>query len=377
MGEIELAYRVIRRLSLERGFPVRWFGITGTNGKSTTTALLYELMKKGKKRCLLAGNIGISLSGEALKLMERGTAFPDIDIVLELSSFQLETMKEFRLDGSALLNITDDHMDRYQDLSAYGEAKASIFINQGPENFAVINADDENAIHYSANCRARKYFVSAEKEVEGFFASGGNIFFKSGNGTRVFGGTADVSMLGLHNLYNAMTSSLMAYLAGIPSEAIISALREFPGLEHRIEFSGETQGVKFYNDSKGTNVGAVIKSLESFDRGVILIAGGRDKNSDFTVLNPYLKKRAKKAVLIGEAADKIAKAIGNTVPVEKAASLRDAVIAAYRAAGTGDTVLLSPACASFDMFRNYEDRGRQFKEIVRNLIGEKERGRAW
>ncbi|MGE5893242.1 MAG: UDP-N-acetylmuramoyl-L-alanine--D-glutamate ligase [bacterium] len=373
IGEIELAYRVITEISRISGVPVRWYGITGSNGKSTTTTLLGELLKRGKRYTVLAGNIGVPLSGEALSMLEsvgRFTGSEPIHIVLELSSFQLETVKEFRADMSALLNITEDHMDRYHAFSEYAGAKARIFDNQDRDTIAVINADDETAMEYAGQCNARKYFVSSGKKVAGIYSLQGDIFINTKGSPRLFGRRSDIRVPGVHNLSNAMTAGLMASLAGISDQDILAVLREFPGLEHRIEFSGEKRGVKFYNDSKGTNIGAVIKSLESFDSGVILIAGGRDKNSDFTQLTPFLKGRVKKVVLIGEAADKIARAIGTVVPVERVGTFSNAVAAAYRSAAPGDTVLLSPACASFDMFRNFEDRGRQFKEIVSELITE-------
>lgn len=368
IGEIELAYRVFRRLADRAGFGVGWYGITGTNGKSTTATLLYEMLKKSGGRCVLAGNIGNPLSGEALNifrnLQDGALDISSIDIVLELSSFQLETVTEFRLDISALLNITDDHLDRYEDFHHYSRAKGKIFINQGEGDYAVINADDETVLGLLGACGARKLFVSAVKEVDGAYIKAGKIYFKTASGAEESVDVSEIRIVGTHNIYNAATASLMASLAGISEEDILSALKEFPGLEHRLEFAGEIEGVTFYNDSKGTNVGAVIKSLESFDGGVVLIAGGRDKNGDFSLLVPYVKDRVKKIVVIGEAADKMKEALGHVVRTEHAGTLEEAVAVAYGTAEKGDTVLLSPACASFDMFQSFEDRGERFKNIV-------------
>lgn len=372
-GEVELSFRIAQEISGERGIPVKWFGITGTNGKSTTTTLLYELLKRAGRDAVIAGNIGVPLSGEILKLLDDteagGLSVGGRDFVLELSSFQLETIERFRLDVSALLNVTEDHLDRYRSFDEYREAKARIFLNQDSQCAAVINADDVEVVGCAERCAADRYYVSTRQKVRGVYTDGGDIFLSTGAYPRVLARRADVGIPGVHNLYNAMTAALMASLAGVSDEVIRHGLREFAGLEHRIEFAGEVRGIRFYNDSKGTNIGAVIKSLESFDSGVILIAGGRDKNSDFRLLTPYLAGRVKKAVLIGEAASKIGDAIRGVVPVAFAGTLREAVDEALKGAQSGDTILLSPACASFDMFRNYEDRGRQFKERVRELMG--------
>jgi len=374
IGEIELSYRVLQALREEAGFAVRLFAVTGTNGKSTTSTLLFEMVRRANSESILAGNIGAPLAGEAVGLLRRcreeDMKGKQIDIVLELSSFQLETIKEFSPDISALLNITPDHMDRYGKFEDYVRAKGDIFMNQGPGQIAVINADDPLAMRVSGQCRALKYYVSTAHKVEGISLDGDDIVITIAGDTKQLAPRADVLIPGLHNLYNAMTASFMAYMGGVSPDLIADTLRTFKGLEHRIELAGEKEGVLFYNDSKGTNVGAVIKSLESFERGVILIAGGRDKNSDFTLLRPSVEGRVKKAVLIGEAAERIGSTLGDLLPVEYAKTMDEAVRAAIAAAVPGDIVLLSPACASFDMFSNYEDRGDKFKEAVQRLIGE-------
>ncbi len=370
VGEIELSYRVTMSLAENTGHKVRWFGITGTNGKSTTATLLYEMLRRGERNCVLSGNIGYPLSAEVEKLLKK-PGLPDndeLDIVLELSSFQLEIIRDFKLDISALLNITADHLDRYEDIGHYADAKAGIFNNQDKNDYAVINADDPLSVKISRNCSARKYFMSASKEVEGAYAKDGYVYIQYDGKAVKLMAISDIRIAGLHNLYNSLTAVLMASVAGLSDEDIVDALKEFSGLEHRLEFAGETGGIKFYNDSKGTNVGAVVKSLESFDSNVILIAGGRDKNGDFASLIPYVKNRVKKVVVIGEASEKIKSILEKTVPVEMAVTLKDAVSEALAAAENGDIVLFSPACASFDMFRDFEDRGRQFKQITRELL---------
>jgi len=371
MGEIELSYRVLSELKEKRGITARIFGVTGTNGKSTTTALLYEMVRRANNECILAGNIGTSLAAEVSKIVKEGRKGKSIDIVLELSSFQLETIRDFTVDVAGLLNITPDHLDRYASLDEYALAKGEIFRNQTPSHFAVINADDERAVEYSRGCKAMKYYASIIRKVEGIHLQDDEIVITIGNETRRLALRSDVSIPGPHNLANAMVASMMAYISGVAPEHIVDALKSFPGLEHRIELVAERDGVKFYNDSKGTNVAAVIKSLQSFKNDIVLIAGGRDKNSDFTLLRALVKERVKKVVLIGEAAGRIREALEDVTDIEFADSMDDAVRKSIDAASAGDTVLLSPACASFDMFDNYEDRGRRFKDAVRRLLGDR------
>lgn len=371
MGEIELSYRVLSELREKRGITARIFAVTGTNGKSTTTALLYEMVRRANNECILAGNIGTSLAAEVNRIVKEGRKGKSIDIVLELSSFQLETIRDFTVDVAGLLNINPDHLDRYASLDEYARAKGEIFRNQTPSHFAVINADDETAVEYSRGCKAMKYYASIIRKVEGIHLQDEEIVITIGNETRRLASRSDVSIPGPHNLSNAMVASMMAYISGVPPEHIVDALKSFPGLEHRIELVAERDGVKFYNDSKGTNVAAVIKSLESFKNGIVLIAGGRDKNSDFTLLRPLVKERVKRVVLIGEATGRIREALEDVTDIEFADSMDDAVRKSIDASSAGDTVLLSPACASFDMFDNYEDRGRRFKDAVRRLLGDR------
>ena len=385
IGEIELAYQ-----AAEKGFDNAFLpllrkegkggflAITGANGKSTTTALLDHMMKKGGFATILGGNIGNALTGEIVKQRADGSTRSVDFIVAELSSFQLESIKDFRPRGAAVINITPDHLDRYRTLEEYGNAKARIFENQKKDDFLVLNRDDPGTMKVKSDKlevkseKPKIYYFSRKQEVEGLYYQEGIIYCAISGLTPSpypfpLMRAEEIKIKGVHNLENAMAASAMALLAGCPVGSVIGALREFPGLEHRLEFVRELNGVSYFNDSKGTNVGAVMKSLESFSAPIILIAGGRDKAGDFTVLRHLIKERVKAAVLIGEASEKMRKAFGDITETIMAADFRDAVEAARRGAEKGDVVLLSPACASFDMFLNFEDRGRQFKKLVTEM----------
>lgn len=412
IGELELAYQVIRGLGVrDSGLakktepipnpqsPIPFLAVTGTNGKSTTTTLLDLMLKKGGFKTILGGNIGNALSEEIFKavgspqstvssqkagddfLIALNSQLSTLNyIVAEVSSFQLESIDEFRPKGAAILNITPDHLDRYHSMDEYREAKAKVFLNQKQDDFIVMNADDPETLKVrreKLEVRSEKpriYYFSRKNEVEGIYLKDGVIYcsfshfpFPTSHFPLIK--ADEIRIRGVHNLENAMAASAMALLAECPLEAVIDALREFPGLEHRLEFVRELEGVRFINDSKGTNVGAVVKSLESFSEPVVLIAGGRDKAGDFSVLGPLVKERVKALILIGEAKEKIKEAIGDLTETTFAGDLREAVIISRRVASSGDVVLLSPACASFDMFRDFEDRGRQFKQIVMEMEG--------
>ncbi len=378
IGELELAYRVMT----DRDAGMEFLAVTGTNGKSTTTMLLYEMVKESGFPALLGGNIGTALTDEMIRTgaekagKERQGRSA---VVVELSSFQLETIQTFRPRGAALLNVTPDHMDRYPSLSAYTDAKCRVFLNQRGDDFAVLNADDAvtpdvlsrmDRAGLGAQKGPERYFFSRKGAVKGAFYEDGIIRFDLPLRCAAqlpSGFTLDPTTFvikGVHNIENAMAASLTALLFGCSGKAVTDVLQRFPGLEHRLEFVREVGGVTYINDSKGTNVGAVVKSLESFDRPVILIAGGRDKDGDFPVLGPLVKERVKALILIGEAAGKIEKAVGDDTATHREGTLVSAVRKARDLAVSGDVVLLSPACASFDMFRDFEDRGRQFKEAV-------------
>jgi len=398
IGELELAYEIVQSSKFKvqgREGRVPFIAITGSNGKSTTTTLVDHMLRKGGKRTVLAGNIGNALTEEIFTIAmndeqraEKAEHDPASDssfpaprslpdaFVVEVSSFQLEAIEAFRPDVASLLNITPDHLDRYHSMEEYCDAKAGIFMNQRPSDVLVLNADDPGTMHlYETRLRGKAdgpkiVFFSREKEVEGMFLKNGYVmanFVHHAPCSMQLVKAADIRIKGVHNLENAMAASAMALLAGCPAQAVIDSLREFPGLEHRLELVREFEGVKYINDSKGTNVGAVLKSVESFTEPLILIAGGRDKAGDFTALRGLVSQKVKALVLIGEAAGKIRDALGDLTTTVMAQDLGDAVRTSRNMANAGDVVLLSPACASFDMFRDYEDRGRQFKQLVMDL----------
>jgi UDP-N-acetylmuramoylalanine--D-glutamate ligase len=333
-------------------------GITGTNGKSTVTTLVGLMLKKAGKRTLVAGNIGNALTEEPGAL--RGQDW----IVVELSSFQLEDIETFRPRVAAVLNLTQDHLDRYADIASYGEAKARIFEKQQRDDVLVLNFDDPLVRAMASRAISQVVpFSRSEKHRAGAYVEQGVLMVRSDRICPV----DEILIKGVHNLENAMAASAVALAAGADPSSVAAVLREFPGLEHRLEVVREKDGVTYINDSKGTNVGAVVKSVEGFTRPVILIAGGLDKGSDFSPLAGLFRDKVKLLILIGKAADKMEKALGASTETVFAKTLQDAVRRAAERAVSGDVVLLSPACASFDMFKDFEDRGRQFKEAVRKL----------
>ncbi|MDP2280006.1 MAG: UDP-N-acetylmuramoyl-L-alanine--D-glutamate ligase, partial [Nitrospirota bacterium] len=368
----------------------KFLAITGTNGKSTTTTLLNEMLNKGGFRTILGGNIGNALTEEIFGLVRSQKTDDDFLItlnsqlstlnyvVVEVSSFQLEAIEMFRPAGASILNITPDHMDRYHSMEKYKDAKARIFANQGEGDFLVLNADDPETMRlYDSRFKIQDsrlpdvYFFSRKKEVNGIYFKDGVIYSNFNSSLLTLNSQLihadEINIKGVHNLENAMAASAMALLAGCPADAVISALKDFEGLEHRLELVREFEGVDYINDSKGTNVDAVVKSLESFSSPVILIAGGRDKDGDFSLLSALVKSRVKKLVLIGEAREKIKKVLGGMTKTIFADNLEEAVMISRKSASRGDVVLLSPACASFDMFKDYKDRGEQFKKVVKGL----------
>jgi len=397
IGELELAYQVVNSAvsgqqsgsgeALPRPFkPLpAYIGITGTNGKSTTTTLVDLMMREAGFRTLLAGNIGNALTEELSKIVETGlkpvSTCPD-HIVVEISSFQLETIETFRPNVAAILNITPDHLDRYDSMKDYADAKARIFENQTAEDYLVLNADDpEIEIVRSEKLEARSekpktIYFSRNKEVSGAYFRGGIIYcnlphfplptshFPLPTSHFPLISQNEIKIKGAHNIENAMAASLMALVSGCGPDAVRNVLKRFPGLEHRLEFVDDMNGVRFINDSKGTNVGAVAKSLADFEN-VILIMGGLDKGSDFSVLGDLIKSRVKLLILLGAAADVIAEALGAITETHRVSGLDEAVALSMSKASPGDTVMLSPGCASFDMFKDFEDRGRKFKEAVK------------
>lgn len=335
--------------------------VTGTNGKSTTTSLIGHLLRMAGKEVFVGGNIGAPLSEYVLD--GKGAEL----LVLEVSSFQLETIRSFRPHISVFLNISPDHLDRHGDFREYLLAKARIFENQREEDFAVLNRDDPWIWGLTPGIRARLIPFSRTRVQEGVFVEGKSIRWSlwGEEGEVSFGG---LPLIGPHNLENVMASVAVALICGIEGEAIQEALTNFKPLPHRLQFVGEFKGVSFYDDSKATNPDATLRALEAFSRPVVLIAGGLNKGLDLEILREGAD-RLRAIVTIGESAPKLEEVLGGEVPAVRACSMDDAVRKAFLLARPGDIVLLSPACASFDMFRDYKHRGEVFQEAVRRLKG--------
>ena len=352
IGEVELASQFLRGQIV---------AITGANGKTTTTSLAGEIIKAGSFPTLVGGNIGTP----AISFVERATE--QSWIVLEVSSFQLETIHDFRARIAVILNITPDHLDRHKSFANYVNAKARIFENQRQDDFAILNLDDPTAAGLGDRVCSQLFWFSRKKPVEkGAFVRGGDILFRTSQGEREIMPLSEIPLKGSHNLENVLAAISIGILAGCQPSQIRDAVRKFKAVEHRLEFVAKINGVEYYNDSKATNVDATIKALESFPANIHLIVGGKDKGSDYTVLNDLLRQRVKRVYSIGAAASKIESQIQGT-EVEHSETLDNAIRRASESAAPGDIVLLAPACASFDQFQNYEHRGRVFKEIVGSL----------
>ena len=357
IGEIELAAQFL---------PGPIVAITGSNGKTTTTTLTGEIMTAAGFAALVGGNIGTP----AISLADR--AQPETVIVLEVSSFQLETIQTFRPKVAVVLNVTPDHLDRHRTVEVYVDAKARIFENQQASDFAVLNADDPICVTLAARTRAQVFWFSRQKEVQhGAWVRDGNIVFRDASGQKEVLQVSEIPLKGAHNLENVLAAACAGALMGCSPEKIRQAVRDFKAVEHRLEFVATIRGVDYYNDSKATNVDATIKALESFPANIHLILGGKDKGSDYTVLNDLLRQRVKRVYTIGAAAAKIESQIISSKSggpeLVHAETLENAVRKASAVAQPGDVVLLAPACASFDQFKSYEHRGKVFKEIVRGL----------
>lgn len=336
-------------------------GVTGTNGKTTTTALLGKMLEVSGFKTYVAGNIGIPLISAA----EQFT--PDSIVVAELSSFQLEAVQTLHAHVAVLLNITENHLDRHGTFAAYVAAKAQIFRNQVPEDFAVLNADDPTVMSLAPAIASRKIFFSMEQDLpEGVLLSHGKILYRVGHLERTLLETEDIRLRGSFNTTNVMAAAAAGCVLGAEFKSLRQAVREFTGVEHRLEYVRTIRGVEFYNDSKATSVDATAKALSTFNGGVHLILGGKDKGAPYTPLRPLIESRAKGVYVIGEAADKIEADLAG-LSVGRAGTLRTALFLASARAISGDVVLLSPACASYDQFQDFEERGRAFKEIVAQL----------
>jgi UDP-N-acetylmuramoylalanine--D-glutamate ligase len=350
IGEIELAARFL---------PANLIAITGSNGKTTTTTLTGEIIAKGGFSVAVGGNIGTP----AISLVERTT--PETVVVLEVSSFQLETIQQFRPHIAVVLNVTPDHLDRHRTFQSYSDAKARIFENQQLGDFVVLNADDPVCVEMAKRTRAQVFWFSRQKEVaQGSWVDDGRVTFLERGRRQPIMPVAEIPLKGAHNLENVLAASCAGVLAGCRPELIRQAIRGFKAVEHRLEYVATIRGVEYYNDSKATNVDATIKALESFPANVHLILGGKDKGSDYGALNHLLRERVKRVYTIGAAAAKIEAQITSATEFVRVGTLAAAVHRAARTAQAGDVVLLAPACASFDQFRNYEHRGKAFKQMV-------------
>ena len=352
ISEIELAYHFIH---------VPIIAVTGTNGKTTTTLLIGEMLKEDGRKVGVGGNVG-----EPLILFADGEGRWEV-LVVEISSFQLEAIEDFRPQISVLLNITEDHLDRYPSYDDYIGAKMRIFANQNSGDLAVLNSDDPIVMRFGERIKARKVLFSLKGKLdEGAFSNGRTISLRRAGDEEKYS-LAKTPLKGVHNVENMMAALTAARIFGCSKKAIQGALNRFKGLEHRLEFVRETGGVRFYNDSKGTNVGSVVKSLQSFSEPVILIAGGKDKNGDLSPLEGLIRKRVKHLILIGEAKERMNRELGGLTDTVIAKSMEEAVLMARRKAKPGEVVLLSPACSSFDMFKDYKERGKIFKEAVQKI----------
>ncbi len=351
-SEIELAGRFLKG---------RLIGITGSNGKTTTTSLIEHVLRSAGFPTILAGNIGTPLISRVEQTNDKTIT------VAELSSFQLELIDTFRPNISVFLNLTPDHLDRHHTLETYGAAKARIFENQTEGDVAVLNADDPAATPY-APARPQVFWFSRKQRVaQGAFVRENEIVFRHDGQEEAVVNLREIPLVGAHNVENVLAAVAAARLAGAAPVAIAKGIRSFAGVEHRLEFVAEIAGVRYFNDSKATNVDATLKALDAFPGRILVILGGKDNGSDYTVLQKPLREKAILALLIGAAAEKIEKQIAGSVAVERAGTVERAVEIASHAARPGDVVILAPACASFDQFQNFEHRGRVFKDLVHHL----------
>ncbi|MDH5542944.1 MAG: UDP-N-acetylmuramoyl-L-alanine--D-glutamate ligase [Nitrospinota bacterium] len=357
ISEIELAFTEYKR---------DWIAITGTNGKSTTTMLVGEMLKRGGKEAIVCGNIGNPVIGE------EGLSIFGTNVVAEISSFQLEGAVTFAPKVSAILNITPDHLDRHKTLERYVELKKRVFARQTSADFCVLNMDDVTTASLSGEIPSRLFGFSCEKKMkDGVYVSGEKMILSDKGRETEICKTSEIKLIGKSGIENGAAASAIAYCAGVDIEAVREALFTFKGLPHRMELVGEYRGVRYINDSKATNVNAALKGVEGMEEGVCVILGGRDKAGDFAPLADLIRKKNGHVVLIGEAAEKIAKSFGDYKKVVNASSMAEAVKKGAELVGAG-SVLLSPACASFDMFRNFEDRGDKFREAVEKIVSNNE-----
>ncbi|MBL8052050.1 MAG: UDP-N-acetylmuramoyl-L-alanine--D-glutamate ligase [Nitrospira sp.] len=368
--------KVISELDIASRFmPIPILALTGTNGKSTTVTMIGKMLQAAGKQVFVGGNLGTAFSEAAiqsLRAMKEGRACPYDAAVVEVSSFQLETVEQFHPWIAAILNVTVDHQDRYESIAEYIAAKNRIFENQTSSDVALFNLDDPRVSALRHSVKARTFGFTRRPPLPPDLAGGtylehGRIMTAIDGQAREVCPRSELKIIGDHNVENAMVAATYALLSGCHLDDVRRVLREFPGLEHALEVVRDRRGVRFINDSKGTNVDATLKALHSIDQPIWLIAGGRDKGGDFSRLAPAIRQRVKRLLLIGEAAPLIADAVQGYGAIDRPKSLQEAVELASLGASLGDVVLMSPACASFDMFADYQDRGRQFKSAVQSL----------
>lgn len=356
IGEVELASRYLKG---------RIVAITGTNGKTTTTTLIGALLKEAGLPTQVGGNIGKPLISLVESSREDGWT------VVELSSFQLETIKEFHPTIAVVLNVTPNHMDRYESFTDYAAAKHRIFMNQGPGDVAVLNADDEIVSTWGKSLKGHVTNFSVKQQLEeGLFLRGSELVSRTNAGERVLLIADEMKLRGLHNVENVLAAVAAGLAAGAAPESMRETVKAFEPVEHRLEFVSEIEGVKFYNDSKATSVDATVKALEAFQHEagkIVLMLGGRGKKAPYAPLASLVRRKVRKLILIGEDAETIASELGSLAPSERAEDMKAAVKISFQAAQPGDIVLLAPACASFDMFESFEHRGTEFKKEVSSL----------
>jgi UDP-N-acetylmuramoylalanine--D-glutamate ligase len=356
IGEVELAYRYLKG---------RIIAITGSNGKTTTTALIGELLRDAGLPVQVGGNIGKALISMVESSRDDGWT------IIELSSFQLETIKQFHPLIAVVLNVTPNHMDRYETFNDYAAAKHRIFMNQTEADVAVLNADDATISSWENGLRAEIINFSVKRQLsKGVFLRGTDVVFRKDGADQFLVRVDEMKLRGLHNVENVAAAFAAGLAAGANIESMRETVKRFSPVEHRLEFVSEINGVKFYNDSKATSVDATLKALEAFgqERGkVVLILGGRGKKAPYAPLAPLVRDKVRKLVLIGEDAETIAKELGEWASFERASDMQEAVAVSFKSAEQGDVVLLAPACASFDMFESFEHRGKVFKSEISNL----------
>ncbi len=357
IGEVELAFRFLKG---------RVVGITGSNGKTTTTALIGELLKNSGISTQVGGNIGTPLLSLAGSSTDEGWT------VVELSSFQLETIKQFRANVAICLNVTPNHLDRYESFQDYAVAKHRIFQNQTDEDVSILNADDEITASWVNGLKGNVVLFSVRTELdEGLFLRGDELVCKANDKEMVLMNRNEIFLKGMHNVENVLAAVAAGLACGASPESMRDTVRNFKGVEHRMEFVGRVDGIGFYNDSKATSVDATAKALAALGEGegkIVLILGGRGKNAPYSPLLQHIERSVRRLIVIGEDADNIVSQLAGSTDIVRAGTLPEAVERAFEAAESGDSVLLAPACASFDMFRSYEERGEVFKSAVAGLI---------